>query len=141
MANDPFNLQRFVQAQKGTYGSALAEIRRGAKSGHWIWFVFPQLKGLGRSQTAQRFGIGSLDEARAYLAHASLGPRLHECVAALQHLSGKTAAQVFGEVDAMKLRSSLTLFSRAGGGPMFDAVVEKLFGTADPRTLALLGEN
>ena len=139
MADDPFHLQRFVEAQEGTYAGALAEVRRGAKRGHWMWFIFPQLKGLGRSEMAHCFGVKSLDEAEAYLAHPVLGPRLRECVVALQDLGSGTAAEVFGEVDAMKLKSSLTLFARAGGGPIFDAALSRWFGGEDPRTLELLG--
>jgi uncharacterized protein (DUF1810 family) len=139
MEADPTGIGRFVKAQEGTYDAALAQIRRGAKTGHWMWYIFPQMKGLGHSATAQRFGIASLDEARAYLAHPLLGPRLHECVVAIADLAGTTAIEVFGEVDAMKLRSSLTLFSRAGGGPVFAAALEKWFGSPDPRTLQLLG--
>lgn len=140
MADDRFNLQRFLDAQEETYANALAEIRRGAKRGHWMWFVFPQLKGLGRSEMAQRYGIGSLEEARAYLAHPVLGPRLMECVGALQDLTGKSVIEVFGEVDAMKLRSSLTLFSQAHGGAIFEAAVVRWFGSTDERTLAILKE-
>jgi uncharacterized protein (DUF1810 family) len=138
MTKDPFNLERFVEAQEGTYAGALAEIRRGAKRGHWMWFIFPQLRGLGRSELAHYYGIGSLDEARAFLAHPVLGPRLRECVETLQDLTGKDAFDVFGEVDAMKLRSSLTLFSRAGGGAMFRAALARWFGSADEQTLAIL---
>jgi uncharacterized protein (DUF1810 family) len=138
VADDLFNLQRFVEAQESTYSGALAEIRRGTKRGHWMWFIFPQLKGLGRSEMAYRFGISSLDEAKAYLAHPVLGPRLRECVAALQDLTSGTAAEVFGEVDAMKLRSSVTLFAKAGGGPIFEAALSRWFGVEDERTLHLL---
>ena len=141
MVDDSINLQRFVEAQEGIYDDALAEIRRGAKRGHWMWYIFPQMQRLGRSEMAQRFGIESLDEAWAYLAHPLLGPRLRECVQAIQDLTGKSAVEVFGEVDAMKLRSSLTLFSRADGGPIFGAAVERWFGSMDQRTLDILGES
>lgn len=141
MEPDVSNLKRFVQAQEATYAEALAEIRRGAKLGHWMWFIIPQLKGLGRSEASQRFGIQSLEEARGYLAHPLLGPRLCECVAALQDLTCKTAIDVFGEVDAMKLRSSLTLFSRAGGGPLFEAALARWFSSPDQRTTELLDES
>lgn len=104
-----------------------------------MWYVFPQLSGLGRSEIARRYAIRSLDEARAYLGHAMLGQRLRECVAALQDIPGGTAVDVFGDVDAMKLRSSLTLFVRAGGGPMFEAALERWFGSADELTMELLG--
>jgi uncharacterized protein (DUF1810 family) len=132
--DDPFNLKRYIEAQEGTYAGALAEIRRGAKRGHWMWFIFPQLRGLGRSEMAHRFGISSLDEARAYLTHPVLGPRLRECVAALQDLTSRSAAEVFGDVDAMKLRSSLTLFAQAGRGPIFEAALSRWFGEEDERT-------
>lgn len=134
----PSDLSRFVEAQDGVYEQALAEIRRGAKRGHWMWFMFPQRKGLGRSPTAQKYAIGSLEEARAYLSDSVLGSRLRECVEALQDLTASSATQVFGEVDAMKLRSSLTLFSLAGGGPIFEAAVARWFGSPDEQTKTLL---
>jgi uncharacterized protein (DUF1810 family) len=117
MMNDPFALDRFVTAQDGIYDIALGEIRRGAKRSHWIWFIFPQIAGLGTSPMAQRYAIGSLGEARAYLEHAVLGPRYRQCVAALQDLGGTTADSIFGGIDAMKLRSSLTLFERRAASP------------------------
>lgn len=123
-----FDLDRFVDAQSGTYDGALAEIRRGAKRTHWMWFIFPQIAGLGQSAMAQRYAIGSIDEACAYLAHPVLGPRYRECVAALQDLTGTTAKAVFGTIDAIKLRSSLTLFAEASGAPLFDAAIERWFG-------------
>ncbi len=131
-------LDRFVEAQEGVYGTALAEIRRGAKRSHWMWFVFPQIAGLGRSPAARHFAISSLDEARAYLAHPVLGARLRECVAALRDLPPTDAEAVFGSTDAMKLRSSLTLFAEAGGGAMFDATIARWFGAKDEATLKLL---
>lgn len=106
-----------------------------------MWFIFPQIAGLGRSQIAQRFAIGSLEEARAYLDHALLGPRLRECVETLQDLSSESAAAVFGQVDAMKLRSSLTLFAHAGGGLVFDAAITRWFGSSDQKTLRLITAN
>ena len=138
MTTDPFDLERFVDAQEGCYAAAFAEVRRGAKRGHWMWFIFPQIKGLGRSERSQRYGICSLDEARAYLAHPLLGTRLLECVGALQDLNDTSAVDVFGEVDATKLRSSLTLFVQAGGGPIFNAALIRWFKAADARTLAIL---
>lgn len=132
--SDPFGLSRFVDAQRDTYASAFAEIRRGAKRGHWMWFIFPQLRGLGRSATAEHFGISSIEEARAYLDHPLLGKRLLECVEALQDLTGATAETIFGDVDAVKLRSSLTLFAAANGGPIFDAAIARWFGSPDPLT-------
>ena len=141
--SDPYGLQRFVDAQdaEGTFGRALAEIRAGRKASHWIWFVFPQLAGLGASPTARRFALRSLDEARAYLRHPVLGPRLVECATAAAGVERGTAEEVFGPVDAMKLRSSATLFMRADPDvPAFRAVLDRYFdGRADPRTDDLLG--
>jgi len=136
-----FDLDRFVAAQDGLFDQALAEIRRGAKRGHWMWFVFPQLRGLGRSPTAQHYGLASAAEAAAYLAHPLLGPRLRACVEALQDLEQGSAVEIFGEVDAMKLRSSLTLFAEVAGERLFVAALERWFdGQADPLTLDLLRE-
>lgn len=134
------DLERFVEAQDQIYPRALDEIRRGAKRSHWMWFVFPQLKGLGRSATAQRYGIASLDEAKAYIAHPVLGPRYVQCVTALQDLRGNDAVAVMGAVDATKLRSSLTLFEGAGGNPLFAAALDRWFaGVRDERTIKMLG--
>lgn len=136
---DTYDLQRFVEAQADTYDTALREIRRGRKTSHWMWFTFPQLFGLGGSTMARTYGIRSLEEAQAYLEHELLGPRLHECVTALQDLPPMTAEQLLGEVDAVKLRSSLTLFIRAGGGALFVAALKRWFdGQADPATDNLL---
>nr|WP_206377064.1 DUF1810 domain-containing protein [Sphingomonas sp. G-3-2-10] len=135
-------MERFVEAQSQIYAIALGEIRRGAKRSHWMWFIFPQLAGLGRSETAKFFGIRSLDEARAYLAHPVLGARLRECVGALQDITdiSISAQDVFGAVDAMKLRSSLTLFEAAEPSPLFAAALDRWFaGQHDPATLAKLG--
>ena len=137
--NDPYDLARFVAAQADTYETAFGELTRGRKRSHWMWFMFPQLRGLGHSAMSERYGIGSLDEARAYLAHAVLGPRLRACVAALQDHVGLTAIEVFGDVDAMKLRSSLTLFAEAGGEQILDAALTRWCGDPDPATLRLLG--
>jgi len=137
--SDPFQLGRFVEAQAGSYATALREIRAGAKRSHWMWYIFPQIAGLGHSATAQHYAIGSLKEAQAYLAHPVLGPRLMECVAALDALEGTTAERVFGSVDAMKLRSSLTLFEAAGGH--FGGTITRWFGERDARTLALLKQD
>jgi uncharacterized protein (DUF1810 family) len=138
--NDPHNLQRFVDAQDGIYDTALAELRSGLKQSHWMWFVFPQLAGLGRSLTAQYYGIASLDEARAYLDDPLLGARLKESVGALLPHAGRcTPAQILGEIDAMKLRSSLTLFDRVAPGGLFAEALDAFYGSApDERTLALL---
>lgn len=123
------DLSRFVDAQAGTYERALAELRAGRKTGHWMWFVLPQVAGLGRSPTAQHYAISGLDEARAYLAHPVLGPRLVECARALLELPGSDATAVLGPVDAMKLRSSMTLFAHADPAePAFRAVLDRYFG-------------
>jgi len=138
--SDPYNLQRFLDAQEGIYPTALAELRSGAKHSHWMWFVFPQLAGLGRSPTAQDYGIASIDEARAYLEHPTLAPRLRECVAAILPWAGRrTAEQILGRVDALKLRSSLTLFDAVEPGDVFTEALDSFFrGDRDERTLALL---
>jgi len=134
-------LDRFVEAQASTYETALAEIRGGAKRSHWIWFIFPQLAGLGRSPIAQFYGIQSADEARAYLDHPVLGPRYFECVAALQGLPTNDPVAVFGAVDAMKLRSSLTLFELMRPNPLLTGAVDRWFvGERDSMTLKLLGK-
>lgn len=139
MITDPTTLDRFVEAQAPIYADALAEIRRGAKRSHWMWFVFPQLAGLGRSPQARLYGIHSIDEARAYLRHSLLGPRYLECVAALQDLPISDPVVVFGEVDAMKLRSSLTLFEVVEPLPLFEAALERWFGgVRDEATLEML---
>ncbi|HEX2307747.1 MAG TPA: DUF1810 domain-containing protein [Jatrophihabitantaceae bacterium] len=135
---DPFDLARFVSAQDegGTYQRALAELRRGSKVGHWMWFVFPQIDGLGFSPTSRYFGIKSMAEARAYLAHPTLGPRLRECAAVVDGLPTASAREVFGSIDAVKLRSSMTLFLRADPAePVFQRVLDHYFdGVADPAT-------
>jgi uncharacterized protein (DUF1810 family) len=136
---DPHDLDRFVTAQAATYPSALDEIRRGRKRSHWMWFVFPQIAGLGRSPTAIHYAIKSLDEARAYLAHPLLGARLRESVAALQALPVADAEAVFGSVDALKLRSSLTLFAHAAPEErLFDEALNRWFGAPDAATLRLI---
>ena len=142
---DPFDLARFVAAQDagGTYRAALAELRDGRKRTHWMWFVLPQVAGLGNSDTARRYAVSGLEEARAYLAHPVLGPRLLECVQALADLDAARAPDartVLGDVDAAKLRSSLTLFARADPQEqLFAAVLQRYFGgEADPATLARL---
>nr|WP_253201251.1 DUF1810 domain-containing protein [Sphingomonas quercus] len=131
-------MNRFVEAQNATYATAIAEICSGAKRSHWMWFIFPQLAGLGASDMAQRFAIRSLAEARAYLDHPQLGPRYAECVAALDDLAGTSAPQIFGAIDAMKLRSSLTLFAEASHRRRFQAALERWCGSPDPKTLELL---
>jgi uncharacterized protein (DUF1810 family) len=136
----PFDLERFVSAQQGVYEGALRELRQGRKTGHWIWFIFPQLAGLGRSEMSRSYGIESLAEARAYLEHPVLGPRLRECVGALLATSDLTAQEIFGSLDAMKVRSSMTLFHRATPEErMFAEVLERFYGGAsDDVTDALL---
>ena len=135
-----FDLERFVRAQDdgGTYEAAVAELRSGRKRGHWMWFVFPQVAGLGSSPMAQQFALSGLDEARAYLAHPVLGPRLAEAARALTGLPGGDPVAVLGPVDALKLRSSMTLFARAAGGePVFADVLAQYYGGAeDPATLS-----
>jgi uncharacterized protein (DUF1810 family) len=137
--NDKFNLERFVLAQRNTYVRALTEIKHGQKSSHWMWFIFPQLKGLGRSYESQLYGISGLDEARAYLSHKILGNRLKECVSSLLTVENQSAREIFGSVDEMKLRSSLTLFKVALTEPIFDEALSKFFdGKLDDATLKLL---
>jgi len=141
VSNTAQDLQRFVDAQAGLYEQALAEIRRGRKTSHWMWFVFPQLAGLGSSPTARFYAIASLDEARAYVAHPVLGPRLRACAEAVAALAGRPAREVFGHPDHLKLRSSLTLFEVADPasdvfGRALDAVCD---GRRDETTLRMLG--
>ena len=139
---DPFDLNRFVTAQAGSYERALAEIAAEHKRSHWMWYVFPQLAGLGSSAMAVRYAIRSLDEARAYLDHAVLGVRYAECVAALMALpEGTTTRGVFGDIDAMKLCSSLTLFAAARPDGRFDAALARWCDGPDARTVALLAGN
>ncbi len=133
------DLERFVRAQDGgVYDGALRELRAGAKRGHWMWFVFPQVAGLGRSSTAQHYALSGLAEARAYLAHPVLGPRLVECAQALLELSGRDPVRVLGSVDALKLRSSMTLFEAAAPDErVFGEVLERYYdGERDGATLA-----
>jgi uncharacterized protein (DUF1810 family) len=137
---DPFDLRRFVNAQVRVYDTVLAELRAGAKRSHWIWFVFPQLRGLGHSATAARYGVSSLDEARAYLAHPVLGPRLRECARLVAGIDGSSADDIFGWPDNLKVRSSMTLFARATDeNAEFRAVLDKFYdGEDDPATVELL---
>ena len=144
--SDRFDLQRFVDAQDQgrTHEAALAELRAGRKTGHWMWFVFPQIAGLGRSTTAQEFAISSLDEARAYLRHPVLGPRLADSARVLTEAAGRSAEQIFGGLDAQKLRSSMTLFLRADPGdpqasPFAQVLSQYFDGQPDPATDRLLG--
>ena len=137
------DLERFVRAQDegGTHDRALAELRAGRKTSHWMWFVLPQVSGLGHSAMAQRYAVADLAEARAYLAHPVLGPRLRECCSVLLELPpDATATGVLGGVDAVKLRSSMTLFARADPDePLFGRVLERYFDGPDPATDARLG--
>lgn len=138
--DDPYDLQRFLDAQAPVCGDLLRELRQGRKESHWMWFVFPQLRGLGQSPLAVRYGIGSLEEASAYLAHRILGLRLRECVRILLGHRGLSAFEIFGTPDDLKLRSCLTLFARAAPEePLFAEALARFFdGEQDPRTLQLL---
>ena len=140
MVSDPFDLRRFVDAQAHTYDQALAELRAGQKRTHWMWFVFPQIAGLGHSGMAQRFAISGLEEARAYVAHPTLGRRLVESARALTDLDTADADRVLGPVDAQKLRSSMTLFAHAAPDePVFREVLDHYFdGTEDDATTSRL---
>jgi uncharacterized protein (DUF1810 family) len=137
---DPFDLARFVAAQHSVYERALAELRRGRKESHWMWFIFPQIAGLGQSSMARRFAVSGREEAQAYLDHPVLGPRLRECARTINAIKGSTAEAIFGGVDAMKLRSSMTLFKLAGGpDEPFEECLERYFsGAEDEATLRLL---
>jgi uncharacterized protein (DUF1810 family) len=134
------DLERFVAAQEGVYAGVLDELRRGRKTGHWIWFIFPQIAGLGRSEVSRYYSIASLDEARAYLAHPVVGARLIECATIVAAIPGSTAIEIFGGIDAMKVRSSMTLFHRiAPDEPAFRVVLDRFYdGAADEATDALL---
>jgi uncharacterized protein (DUF1810 family) len=138
--DDPFDLQRFVAAQAGVYARVLEELRRGAKTSHWMWFVFPQLRELGQSVMAKRYGIAGLAEAQAYARHPVLGPRLVECTALVLAIPDRSVSQVFGSPDDVKFRSSMTLFERAmpDKACFGEALDRCLAGVRDPRTLALL---
>lgn len=128
-----------MEAQDGCYAAVLAELRAGRKRTHWMWFIFPQLRALGRSETAQRFGLADLDEARAYAEHEVLGPRLRECVGLANAVSGRTAREIFGTPDDLKFRSCLTLFLRATGEPAFREALQRYYdGAEDPLTLTEL---
>jgi uncharacterized protein (DUF1810 family) len=139
-APDPFDLQRFVKAQEENYSQALAELKRGRKSSHWMWYVFPQFAGLGHSLTTQFYAIKSAGEAEAYLLHPVLGQRLVECSEALLNIEGRTVSEILGFPDDLKLKSSITLFSAlAENDSVFDQVLRKYFGGySDDRTLELL---
>ena len=138
--SDPFDLDRFVAAQASVYSQVVRELSEGRKRSHWMWFIFPQIAGLGRSSMSQAYAIQSLQEAREYLAHPLLGARMRECCQALMALEGRTAHEIFRSPDDLKLRSSLTLFARAAPDePLFDDLLVKYFGgKEDPATLELL---
>jgi uncharacterized protein (DUF1810 family) len=142
--DDQYDLERFVAAQNahGTYERAASELRAGFKTSHWMWFVFPQIAGLGQSPTSRHFAISSLPEAAAYLDHPVLGSRLRECAQILADIKGRSADQIFGSIDAMKLRSSMTLFHRAAPDePLFSQVLTRYFdGIPDHATDALLSQ-
>jgi uncharacterized protein (DUF1810 family) len=140
-STDPHNLRRFVDAQADNYEDAISEIRGGRKRTHWMWYVFPQIDGLGFSSTAKHFAIKSIDEARAYLEHPVLGARLRECAEAALRIEGKSAAEVFGSPDDLKLKSSATLFACVSPpGSVFEQLLAKFYqGSRDARTLELLG--
>ncbi len=144
MPADPFGLARFVTAQAPVFETALGELEAGRKRSHWMWFVFPQLRGLGRSPTAKVYGLGSLDEARAYLDHPVLGPRLKRCTRAVLDGAGASLAAIFGTPDDMKFRSSMTLFDLAAGadGTLYRRALDRFCGgQPDEATLALLGSD
>ena len=140
-ADDPYNLNRFLRAQADDYGSALSEIRSGQKRTHWMWYIFPQLDGLGFSSTAKYYAITGVEEASAYLEHPVLGPRLRECAEAAVRVEGRTAREIFGSPDDLKLRSSATLFACVSApGSVFHRLLAKYYrGEPDGRTLRLLG--
>ncbi|MFP5513439.1 MAG: DUF1810 domain-containing protein [Alphaproteobacteria bacterium] len=140
--DDPYDLRRFLNAQEPVFATALDELRSGRKRSHWMWFIFPQLRGLGRSPTAVFYGIASLDEAQAYLAHPTLGPRLEQATGAVQGVRGRTLHEIFGSPDDMKFRSSMTLFALATGqaeSPYHEALAHWCFGRMDDATVALAG--
>jgi uncharacterized protein (DUF1810 family) len=139
-ASDRFALSRFLKAQEISYETALSELRRGAKRSHWMWFIFPQIAGLGSSPTAQLYAIKSIEEARAYAAHPILGSRLIACAEALLAVEGKSAAEIMGFPDDLKLRSSATLFAEVSSpGSAFHRLLDKFFeGQPDPKTIELL---
>jgi uncharacterized protein (DUF1810 family) len=127
--NDPYNLQRFVDAQKPVFEQVCSELREGCKKSHWMWFIFPQIKGLGHSETARTFAISSREEAQAYLNHPILGPRLRECSRLVTLVEGRSARQIFGSIDALKFRSSMTMFaSVTSDNGVFTDALQKYFG-------------
>jgi uncharacterized protein (DUF1810 family) len=137
LQNDPYNLQRFVDAQEPVFQQVLAELRAGRKTSHWIWFIFPQIQGLGHSSISREFAISSLAEAENYLRHPTLGPRLQECTALVNRVTGRSGEDIFGEVDSLKFRSSMTLFARAtDDNQLFVEALNKYYsGELDQLTL------
>ena len=135
---DPYDLERFVTAQRDVYGRVLAELRAGQKESHWMWFIFPQMRGLGRTSTSIRFGVGSLKEAEAYARHPLLGERLRECTSLVNRIEGKSVARIFGYPDDLKFHSSITLFARAGSEECQAALTKYFAGEEDPLTQHLL---
>jgi uncharacterized protein (DUF1810 family) len=136
MTHDPFYLSRFVEAQESVYSNVLRELHDGRKRTHWMWFVFPQIQGLGFSAASRKYAISSLDEAHAYLDHPLLGERLRECTRLVNAVEDRTAHEIFGSPDDMKFHSSMTLFAEAGGGPEFTYALEKFFaGARDSGTI------
>ena len=139
--HDDYNLQRFLAAQKPVIDTVRSELRAGRKQTHWMWFIFPQIEGLGRSRTARTYAISSAAEASAYLAHPVLGRRLVECCGLVIAIEGLTAREIFGSIDALKLRSSVTLFASVSDNLIFREVLSKYYdGEPDPTTLKLLGK-
>jgi uncharacterized protein (DUF1810 family) len=137
--SDPYNLDRFVRAQAPDYERALSELRAGKKKSHWMWYIFPQIEGLGQSPMSVRYAIKSAAEARAYLEHPLLGPRLRECAAVVRDIVGRSALEIFGSPDDLKLRSSATLFAEVSNDPVFEQVLEKYFDDErDGETLSRL---
>jgi uncharacterized protein (DUF1810 family) len=137
-SNDPYDLDRFVRAQAPDYERALSELHAGKKKSHWMWYIFPQFEGLGQSPISVRYAINSAAEARAYLEHPLLGPRLRECAAAVRDIVGRTALDIFGSPDDLKLRSSATLFAVVSKDGVFEQVLQKYFDESDKETLRRL---
>jgi uncharacterized protein (DUF1810 family) len=139
---DPYDLNRFISAQGGVYDRALAELRSGQKRSHWMWFIFPQIDGLGSSPTTRLYSIKSLEEARQYFAHPVLGARLMECTEAVMAVQGQSASDIFGHPDDWKLQSSMTLFELISGPhSVFERVLDKYYqGKRDPKTLQIVGK-
>ena len=138
--DDPYDLNRFIEAQEVNYADALSELRAGRKSSHWMWYVFPQLAGLGHSAMSYRYGIRSEDEARAYLAHPILGPRMSECAEAVLAIENRSARDIFGSPDDLKLKSCATLFAHVSPpGSVFERILDRYYSSErDAKTLALI---